>query len=260
MKHFAFLLFICLQFVFVFSNNAGGKNIYASHSAYINDSLPSQQLLIVITNGWDSLRGYVYCFEKRNGKWLQQFSNAVVVGSNGLGTGDGMMPFSVEGTPVKKEGDLRSPAGIFSIGTAFGYADSTDAKWIKNPYIKTTDTLICVDDPGSVQYNRLVNNDPSKSDWKSFEEMHRKDNYYQWGLFINHNAPKTTAGKGSCIFMHIWENDHTGTSGCTAMDEDNLLRILHWINANSHPMLVQIPKSAYAKLAQAYRLPLIKFK
>ena len=159
--------------------------------------------------------------------------------------------------PIKKEGDLKSPAGIFTIGAAFGYADHKDAQWIKTPYIKATDTLICVDDLRSAHYNTLVNNDPAKSDWQSFEEMHRKDDYYKWGLFINHNAPGTIAGNGSCIFMHIWENDHTGTTGCTAMAEDNLLKILRWIDASRHPLLVQIPKTAYAKLAAGYQLPQI---
>lgn len=87
--------------------------------------------------------------------------------------------------------------------------------------------------------------------------MHRKDDAYKWGLFINHNAPNAIAGKGSCIFMHIWENDTTGTVGCTAMKEDHLLRILHWIDAGMHPLLVQMPKSEYAVLAAKFHLPAI---
>jgi len=61
-----------------------------------------------------------------------------------------------------------------------------------------------VDDIHSAYYNTLVNNDPVKKTGIVFEYMHRKDDYYKWGLFINHNAGKPIAGKGSCIFMHIW--------------------------------------------------------
>ena len=162
---------------------------------------------------------------------------------------------SVEGAPQKKEGDLKSPAGFFRFGTAFGYADAKDARWIKNRYIKATDTLICVDDLHSTYYNNLINPTLSKADYHSFEEMHRKDNAYKWGLFINHNSGQPEVGKGSCIFMHIWQNAHTGTVGCTAMREADLLRVLHWINAAKNPLLVQVPRAVYLQLQANYNLP-----
>lgn len=258
MKRFALFLFMSASFISFGSKTTCPKPIYPDAVNYA-DSLPAQQLMVVVTNGWDSLRGHLYAFEKKNGKWMQMFSNAVVVGSKGFGMGKGTEHVAVESAPLKKEGDLKSPAGIFSIGTAFGYADHKDALWIKNPYIKASDTLICVDDARSVHYNTLLKNDPTQSDWKSFEEMHRKDDCYKWGLFINHNAPETIAGNGSCIFMHIWENNHTGTAGCTAMAEEDLLKILHWIDASMHPLLVQIPKTAYEKLATTYQLPKVLF-
>src|ERR1700733_4749012 len=107
------------------------------------NDLQNQQILVVISGGWDSLKGSIYCFEKRKNRWAIKFSNPVVLGSRGLGMGEGLIQMVIEGAPVKKEGDLKSPAGIFSIGTAFGYASDKDAKWIKNPYIRATDNLIC---------------------------------------------------------------------------------------------------------------------
>jgi D-alanyl-D-alanine dipeptidase len=221
------------------------------------DSLPPQELLVVLTDDWTALSGTLYAFKKVNGAWEQEFSNPVVVGSKGLGLGEGLERLSIDNAPVKQEGDLKSPAGVFTIGTAFGYASYEEARWIKNPYIRATDTLICVDDSHSAHYNTLVNNNPAKSDWKSFESMHRKDDYYKWGLFINHNAVKPVSGKGSCIFMHIWENAQVGTDGCTAMREDDLLRILHWIDKGLSPILVQFPRSAYKNLAGQYHWPKI---
>jgi L,D-peptidoglycan transpeptidase YkuD (ErfK/YbiS/YcfS/YnhG family) len=223
------------------------------------DSLNAQQLLIVLTDGWNNLQAICYGFQKDRGEWLLKFRHPVVVGRNGLGIGEGIVPLPIQGAPLKKEGDLKSPAGIFTIGTAFGYAEPQQAGWIKNPYVRATDTLICIDDVGSSKYNQLVNNDPAKSDWKSFEYMHRKDDFYKWGLFINHNAPRTEAGKGSCIFMHIWESDHQGTDGCTAMKEDDILEILHWINSDLNPMLVQLPKKEYGQLWLQLKLPKIDF-
>jgi len=220
-------------------------------------NLHAKQLMVVVTDGWNSLQGKIYGFKKHKDKWVLQFTYPIVVGSKGLGVGDGIVPFDIKDAPVKKEGDLKSPAGIFTIGTAFGYADYKDAKWIKNPYKKATDTLICVDDMHSAHYNTLVNNDPAKRDWKSFEHMHLTKNYYKWGLFINHNSDKVVPGNGSCIFMHIWENDLVGTDGCTAMKEAHIIHILHWINAVNHPLLVQLPKSEYIKYRSQYNLPKI---
>jgi L,D-peptidoglycan transpeptidase YkuD (ErfK/YbiS/YcfS/YnhG family) len=219
------------------------------------DSLPAQQLLIVVTQGWDNLQGFLYGYQKTGSQWVLVFQNQVVLGSKGLGIGSGLLTLAIPGAPIKKEGDLKSPAGVFSIGRAFGYASPKEASWIKNPYIQATDTLICVDDIHSDHYNTLVGNDPAKSDWKSFEYMHRKDNFYQWGLFINHNAPGPVSGAGSCIFMHIWENEHVGTDGCTAMREEDMVRVLHWIDAGLNPVLIQLPEIEYFKLAATYQWP-----
>ena len=213
-------------------------------------------MLVVVNTGWDSLQGKLYAFKKEHGKWRLQFSNPIVLGSKGLAIGDGLVKLNVNG-PLKHEGDKRSPAGIFSIGTAFGYAEKNDAAWIKNRYVQAFDTLICVDDTNSANYNRLVNKDIARHDYNSFEYMHLKKDYYKWGLFINHNSDKVVPGDGSCIFMHIWENDHTGTDGCTAMAEKNMLRVLRWIDAKERPLLVQLPESAYIKIRHRYGLPVI---
>ena len=254
MKYFPLRFFVILMILYAASTAVTSANNSFTHHPK-KTTLPAKQLLVVVTDGWDRLKGRLYGFEQEHNKWVLQFSNAVVIGSKGMGLGDGMVQLSINGAPVKKEGDLKSPAGIFSIGTAFGYADYIDAKWINNPYVKASDTLICVDDMHSVHYNTLINKDTLKSDWKSHEEMRRKDDYYKWGLFINHNADKPVAGNGSCIFMHIWNNDHQGTEGCTAMKEADLLTVLHWIKADDKPLLVQLPKDEYKKLKGKYGLP-----
>jgi len=231
--------------------------IHAQQQAAISFPGPvkSQQIMVVITSDWDSVKGTLYAFNRRSNKWILAFSNPVVVGSKGLGLGEGVLPISISGAPVKKEGDNKAPAGVFSIGAAFGYADEANANWIKNPYIKAADTVICVDDAHSSYYNTLLKTDTVKSNWNSFEYMHRKDNYYKWGLFVNHNANPAVSGKGSCIFMHIWENGREGTEGCTAMQEAEMLKVLHWINARRSPLLIQLPKSEFFRLFKDWQFP-----
>ncbi len=222
------------------------------------DSLNCQQLLVVITDNWDNIGGKLYCFEKHGGKWVKQSSNQVVVGQKGLGVGAGIVNVDIPGAPRKREGDMKSPAGIFRIGTAFGYADKNEVEWLKVPYVKASDTLICVDDGKSTSYNQLVNNDPGKSDWHSFEHMHIAA--YKWGLFVNHNTNSAVPGMGSCIFLHIWKNKKEGTAGCTAMKEKNILKLLHWLDQSKNPLLVQLPANEYLKLMPQFDLPAFKIK
>ncbi len=206
------------------------------------DTLKSRQLLIVLADHPDSTRATLYCFEKVNNKWVAQFSFPAVIGQKGI-------------SDDKSEGDLKSPAGIFSLGPAFGYADKKKAVWIRMPYIQATDTLICVDDASSHFYNQLADSKSLPGDWHSHEEMHRKDDAYAWGLFVQYNVNPIKSGLGSCIFLHIWENDHEGTAGCTAMEKVNLLKILGWIRSDKNPLLVQYPKDIYNKIAVKNNFP-----
>jgi L,D-peptidoglycan transpeptidase YkuD (ErfK/YbiS/YcfS/YnhG family) len=210
----------------------------------VNDSLKSEQVIIVVTDDWNSIRATLYCVEKIKGRWLIQFSFPAVVGSKGM-------------ADDKTEGDMKSPSGIFHLGPAFGYADKTKARWIHLPYVRGSDTLICVDDGASRFYNHLIDSNSLPADWHSHEDMHQKDDAYKWGLFVQYNAHPVVKGKGSCIFLHIWENERTGTAGCTAMEEKNLIRLLRWIQAEKVPLLVQYPKSVYKKIGSEYHLPLL---
>lgn len=242
------LLFLCIIALMLTARaNATHKTI--------TDSLNSTQLIIVLANNWDSIGANLYAFEKQHGRWVLQFTHPVVVGAKGLGIGDGLIPVSIPGAPGKKEGDLKAPAGIFSIGAAFGYAPPAEAGFIKDTYIQAKDTVICVDDASSSYYNRIISADTAHKDWNSFEHMRLAKNYYKWGLFVNHNAPVTAPGHGSCIFIHIWGSAAEGTAGCTAMAEDGLLKLLRWIDASKKPLLVQLPAEEYVKISSNLGLP-----
>ena len=249
---FILVLAACLFSVLVKAENTATKAISKK------DSLPARQLLIVVADGWNNLQGSLYAYNKVGSKWILQFSNPIVLGEKGLGLGDGLIPITIDNVPIKKEGDLRAPAGVFSIGTAFGNAPYKETGWINNHYIMCTDTLICVDDQHSVNYNKLVKTDTATKDYNSHEDMLMEKNYYKWGLFVNCNTNKIP-GNGSCIFIHIWGNNHEGTWGCTAMKEEDMLRILHWIKSSENPLLVQLPKAEYMKFSAQYSLPEIKF-
>jgi D-alanyl-D-alanine dipeptidase len=219
------------------------------------DSLKSGQLIVVVTDNWSSIRASLYCFEKIKGKWTNQYSFPAVVGKNGLAPGEGVYPLEISGASYKKEGDMKAPAGIYYLGPAFGYIEKSAVKWIQIPYLQATDDLICVDDSNSRNYNHLIKKSSGNADWKSHEEMHLPSEEYKWGIFVQYNFKPVHAGKGSCIFLHVWESEGEGTAGCTAMEEKNMLKLLHWLQSVKDPVLIQLPESEYRKISHQYNLP-----
>ncbi|MDQ3073027.1 MAG: L,D-transpeptidase family protein [Bacteroidota bacterium] len=159
----------------------------------------------------------------------------VVVGKKGMATADASPDH-------KKEGDLKAPSGLFSLGTAFGYEEKlTGVGW---PYMQITSNHFAIDDPVSAFYNRIINkNDIPTSDWNSAEKMLREDGLYKYGLVINYNTDNPVRGNGSCIFMHIWRGEGRGTEGCSAMAEKDILTILRWLDPAKQPCIWQGTKS-----------------
>jgi D-alanyl-D-alanine dipeptidase len=85
--------------------------------------------------------------------------------------------------------------------------------------------------------------------------MLRPDGLYRWGLVVDHNAEPVIAGGGSCIFMHIWLGPDMGTTGCTAMAQEQLESVLARLDPARRPLLVQLPRPQYKKLKRHWKLP-----
>jgi D-alanyl-D-alanine dipeptidase len=222
----------------------------------------SRQVVVVTTRGWDDVPGTLRRFERKGarGDWTQ-VGNAVdvAVGRNGLGWGAGLVETGAEAGPQKKEGDGKAPAGVFALGTAFGFAPLAEASWLRVPYMPLTPAVECVDDTASRSYNLIVLRDAAGgADWNSSEHM-RSVEGYRWGLVVRHNAAPPVAGRGSCIFLHVWAGPGHGTAGCTAMEEGNLTELLRWLDPKKSPLLVQLPEGEYARLRATWRLPALAF-
>ena len=232
------------------------------HAGESNPLHSSTQLLVVTTAEWNDVQGTMQRYERSHsgGKWRAVGTAiAVVVGKNGLGWGSGvdlndMDDLRRPGDPVKREGDGKAPAGVFRLGSAFGYANQELPGW-KMPYISLTPSIECVDDTSSKSYNRVVDGGAVSRDWKSAEHMRRDDELYRWGVVVDHNADPPRAGEGSCIFLHIWRGPAQGTVGCTAMPREQLESVLAWLNPARKPLLVQAPASQYKRLRQRLHLP-----
>jgi L,D-peptidoglycan transpeptidase YkuD (ErfK/YbiS/YcfS/YnhG family) len=225
----------------------------------------STQMLVVTTSGWNAVEGRLQRFERATAKekWRPAGEPiSIVVGKNGLGWGIGVIDdpgVRDTGDPIKKEGDGRSPAGVFALGTAFGYA-AQPLPGLKLAYLSLSPSIECVDDIGSKHYNRIVDHNVVAPDWNSSEKMRDTGESYRWGIVIDHNGidrgtSSPEPGGGSCVFLHIWHSHDQGTAGCTAMSQVELETLLTWLDPARKPLLVQLPQPAYEGLSHRWMLP-----
>lgn len=223
----------------------------------------ARQLIVVTTKDWNTINGQLSRYERAAaGQAWQPVEKKipVVVGRNGLAWGVGLHgdvhQLAKPSHPIKKEGDGRAPAGIFSLSTAFGYAPRAQAGNLKLPYVQATKTLECVDDPKSANYNRLLERSSvAQPDWNSSEQMRRDDELYRLGVVVDHNANPPLSGCGSCIFLHIWQSATKGTAGCTAMEPDKIEKLLSWLDSQKKPLLVQLPQAEIDRLRDQWGVP-----
>ena len=206
-------------------------------------AIPSEtrQLVLVLAQGIDAVpAGVILLARDHAGKrWrIQAGPFPANLGRNGVGWGrDGSGLPNPGSYPDKKEGDGRSPAGVFRLPYAFGTEPQAPAG-VKLPWLVCTPTLRGVDDAKSKYYNQMVDEAsiPDK-DWESAEIMRRDDGAYETGLLIDHNADRI-AGGGSCIFLHLWKGPGHGTAGCTALAREDVRKILSWLDPAAEPRLV----------------------
>ena len=217
----------------------------------------SRQCLVGIAEGWDSSEVTLRLFEKTGDKWGQSGAEwKGRLGRDGLVWGLGLSP-APEGAALKREGDWRTPAGVFKIGGAWGYAPDI-ARRPGMPYEQVTSRDLWVEDPASPLYNQHVRlkAEPSTA-WEKKQQMRQDDPAHALELFIAHNAPPAARpGAGSSIFFHIWRGGGTKpTAGCTTMSEQNLRSLIAAIDPSKNPLYVILPRPEYERLRAAWKLP-----
>jgi len=248
---------------------AGTLPVSAAQAAGKNPLAASTQLIVVATSNWGAVQGQLQRFERTTAhqRWRPIGEPIpIVVGKNGLAWGIGLPAANrpdlrLASDPVKHEGDGKSPAGIFDLGTVFGYS-AQPLPELKFPYLALTESIECVDDVNSKFYNRIVDRSAVAPDWNSSEHMRDIGESYRWGIVVDFNG--TVAGRnqnppqpggGSCVFLHIWHDQNQGTAGCTAMTPSNLEALLTWLDPAQKPLLLQLPMPAYKRLTHRWYLP-----
>jgi L,D-peptidoglycan transpeptidase YkuD (ErfK/YbiS/YcfS/YnhG family) len=163
----------------------------------------------------------VSAWERDEGRWAPRWTDLPgVIGRGG---------FAPAGQ--KREGDGRTPSGVFRLERAFGY----DADLVTGlTYRQATTNDSWVDDPQSPNYNRWVTGRPRSG---SFEQMRRDDDLYRVGAVIEYNTESILPGFGSAIFLHVWAGPDRPTAGCVALAEPDVRRLLRWLDRRCRPVI-----------------------
>lgn len=215
------------------------------HACEIDQLKNSRQQVISIVEDINSYKSTIYLVENR--KVLKKFKG--VIGRNGI-------------SENKREGDGKSPSGIFSLSFGFGSSSKIETK--KFPYTIVTKDSHCIDDVDHPKYNKILFNYKKPSHISS-ENLKEVGAPYEFAVAVdyNHLDPNSKnspiRSHGSCIFLHVWKQnskDEVGpTAGCTAYSRDNMIETLNWLDKNKNPLLIQLTRVDYQKLNQSHCFP-----
>jgi len=215
----------------------------------------ARELVTAVVDDWTATHATLRRFRRAGARWEPEGAPwPGVVGKSGSAWGVGLhgagTPAGRTG-PVKREGDSKSPAGAFALRSSYGYAKAPPAG-ARLPYVALDERWNCVDDPASAHYDEVLDRTAVTPDWKSAEDMRRKDELYRWVVDVAHN-PARTPGAGSCIFLHVWRGADSGTVGCTAMEERKIAQLVATLDPSA--VFVLLPRAEYEALAPAWGLP-----
>lgn len=177
----------------------------------------SSQIIRVKSVG--GIKAKITACERQGKEWKQVLAPSWIgsIGKNGIALAGG-----------KKEGDFKTPAGLYALGEAFGFQRLSLKMDYK--YITAEDKFI--DDANHKDYNQWITGDTNA---KSYETMLIPS--YKMGVVIRYNMNPIIPRAGSAIFMHLQKAPNMGTAGCITMDELHLLPLLHWLDKKQHPYI-----------------------
>ena len=144
---------------------------------------------------------------------IEDFYFKCCIGKNGL-------------SKKKKEGDKKTPAGIFNIQHLYFRKDKLKKPETSLKCIEIKKNMGWCDDVNySKKYNKLIKIEKNIK----CEKLYRKDFKYDLLIPIKYNFKNSVIGKGSCIFIHLTKN-YQPTVGCIALKKKDFLILLKLIN------------------------------
>ena len=203
---------------------------YASFDPKAVDIGAAQQVVVVRSKGWLDTTAVLEAMEWDGDSW-----NTVV---GPISANLGRSGFAL----ARREGDGSTPAGVFAMTEAFGLRQKPDGTKLK--YESVNDDDWWISDPDSPHYNTWQHG-PSAGRWREWlgEDL-SSDKYataYRHAVVIDYNRDPIIPGAGSAIFLHV--DGGRPTSGCVAIEEAALRKILQWLDPALGPRIVMGPES-----------------
>ncbi|MDD7294907.1 MAG: L,D-transpeptidase family protein [Oscillospiraceae bacterium] len=191
------------------------SSILENHNYTLEELENSKQLIAVVSSGSSCT---VYGFSETGGNWATDFVTSGCVGKNGV-------------SAESREGDYRTPKGLFPLGFAFGTENLTD---LSIPYRQLNENCYWVDDPESQYYNQWQ--ETTNITWNSAEHLIDYATSYRYTVVVNYNMNPIVPYKGSAIFLHCATGSYT--AGCIAVPTADMREILYWLKEDANPMIL----------------------
>ncbi|MGO9876273.1 MAG: L,D-transpeptidase family protein [Acidimicrobiia bacterium] len=180
----------------------------------------AQQVIAVAASGYGANTATLTAYQRDASGWTQMFGPwAAFIGRNGV-------------APIgaKREGDGRTPSGVFGFDFMFGVDADPGVRY---PYRHIGGTnIVWDDDPTSANYNEWIDTNIAAAgvDPEPMDDVPS----YLYGAVIAYNDARTP-GLGSAIFLHV--SHGSATAGCVALPIDELLDVLRWLDPAQSPRI-----------------------
>jgi L,D-peptidoglycan transpeptidase YkuD (ErfK/YbiS/YcfS/YnhG family) len=214
---------------------AAGPALAQSCPPPLNEAL---RLVLVTTPDMESSKARLQLFTRTSTTvpWRPlSAGEPAMVGKMGLAWGLPFLSYKREGEPEKVEGDKRTPAGFYRLGSSFGFA-----KVERDNYIAVEPgQTVCVEDATSPLYNTITTRSQLAPETKA--DNMADTSLFRNGLFVDYPSDRQTR-RGSCIFIHVWKTPDTKTSGCVALSEPRVKALQEFSQAGA--VLGVLPETA----------------
>ena len=162
----------------------------------------------------------VHLYKNVDGMWKTLLKTHGFIGKNGVNK--------------EKEGDLKTPIGLFEFGIAFGFENRVNTKL---EYYKLNESMYWIGDSDSKYYNQLINvcEVDGEFDNEKNEHLIKENVAYYYGIEIKYNKDNIP-NKGSAIFLHCINQGET--AGCIAIPKNDMKYMIENIDKGTKILIV----------------------
>ena len=194
--------------------------------------LPEEARVLVIVEGTGGSNCNVYAFERSSaaGAWEKRLETTGHLGMNGMSN-------------HRHSGDKTTPIGVFKMNTPFGQAKALEG--FPSDYIQVDDTYVWEDDTNK------MSRDLSKEGERVGSSGYA--GYYDYAIDAGFN-PNGIKNQGSALFLHCSGEFKEYTSGCVAIEKDQMTQImkLYGKYGSGASFIAQAPKGTFEQIYNTY--------